>query len=251
MNAEAAELHLLSGAYVLNALDEDERAEFERHLSQCAACAAEVGELAETAARLGSAVAVPPPPEMRHRLLRTIATVRQDPPAAAPGSARRAGPRLWRAGRLALAASVAAAAALGGAAVWQWQEAREAEQRVEQAREEASRLARVLSAADATTTSGRLPDGARAIVVASRAEDRAAFVASALPAPPDGMVYQLWFADDGAMRPAGLLDPEATQQALLMDGPLAEASGMGITVEPAGGSRQPTSEPLAVLAFGS
>jgi anti-sigma factor RsiW len=34
-----ADLHTLTGAYVLHALSESERAAFERHLADCAACA--------------------------------------------------------------------------------------------------------------------------------------------------------------------------------------------------------------------
>lgn len=45
------------------------------------------------------------------------------------------------------------------------------------------------------------------------------------------------------------MDPVVTTNAVLMDGPLDAASGMGITVEPAGGSAQPTTDPLALVRF--
>ncbi|WP_181018887.1 RskA family anti-sigma factor, partial [Streptomyces fradiae] len=73
-------LHAPTGAYALHALPDDERAEFERHLRDCPACAQEVRELTATAARLGAAVAAAPPREMRARVLERIATVRQVPP---------------------------------------------------------------------------------------------------------------------------------------------------------------------------
>ncbi|WP_461030738.1 RskA family anti-sigma factor, partial [Streptomyces sparsus] len=72
-----ADLHTLTGAYALHALSDEERVVFERHLAACTSCAQEVRELAETAERLGRAVAVPPPPELRQRVLRQIGTVRQ------------------------------------------------------------------------------------------------------------------------------------------------------------------------------
>ncbi|MFD8376072.1 anti-sigma factor domain-containing protein [Streptomyces sp. NPDC059688] len=77
--------------------------------------------------------------------------------------------------------------------------------------------------------------------------DRAVFVASRMAAPPRGKVYQLWFADGGKMRSAGLMNPDRSIQAVLMQGPVDGASGIGITVEPTGGSKQPTSTPVALL----
>ncbi|MEV0202373.1 zf-HC2 domain-containing protein, partial [Nonomuraea sp. NPDC050691] len=55
------ELHALSGAYAVHALPEGEVVLFERHLAGCAACAAEVRRLRETAARLALPLAEPPP----------------------------------------------------------------------------------------------------------------------------------------------------------------------------------------------
>ncbi len=148
-----------------------------------------------------------------------------------------------------LAACLAAAAAFGGAAVWQHQEARQAEQRAEEARRQADAMARVLAAPDARTASGTVDGDARATVVVSRTEDRAVFLASGLPELPEGRTYQLWFADGGgAMRPAGLLPDDG---ALVMDGPVGTATGMGISVEPAGGSAEPTTDPLAVMELPS
>ena len=56
----SADLHTLTGAYAAHALSDGERLAFERHLAACPACAQEVRELTETAARLGTAVAARP-----------------------------------------------------------------------------------------------------------------------------------------------------------------------------------------------
>ena len=56
-----ADIHGLSGAYAVDALDDVERAEFERHLAQCPECQAEVE-----------------PPRRRRRATRGTAT----PPSA-------------------------------------------------------------------------------------------------------------------------------------------------------------------------
>ncbi|AQU69538.1 anti-sigma factor domain-containing protein [Streptomyces niveus] len=248
-----AELHTLTGAYALHALEADERAEFERHLEVCPACAQEVAELAATTTRLGLAVAVTPPAELKARVLRRIATERQEPPKVTPesrGAGGGAGAARGRAlSRFALAACLAAAAGFGGIAVWQHQEAQEAGERASASQQRAEALAAVLAAPDAKIRTGGLTDGATGTVVVSRAQDKAAFIASGMPKPPGGKVYQLWFNDDGTMRDAGLMDPSATSGSVLMAGSVGAASGMGITVEPAGGSPQPTSDPVALMNF--
>ncbi|MCX5396008.1 anti-sigma factor [Streptomyces sp. NBC_00102] len=246
-----AELHTLTGAYALHALPEDERRAFERHLAECEACGQEVAELSATASRLALAVAAAPPRGMRDEVLRRIATVRQEAPGhGVPGRVTGSAPgRTGRWSRWALAACIAAAAALGGVALWQSQVARGAQQEADRAHRQNESVARVLSAPDARTAPGRPAAGGRGTVVVSASVNRAVFLASGMAPPPRGKVYQLWFADGGTMRPAGLMDPDAADGSVLMDGPVDRATGVGITVEPAGGSARPTSEPLALMAF--
>jgi anti-sigma-K factor RskA len=247
----AADLHRMSGAYALHALPEEEREAFERHLAGCEPCAQETAELCATAARLGLAASAVPRPELREQVLRRITTVRQEPPGA-PGPAGSPGRGTVR-GRLlsrwALAACLAAATALGGTAVWQHDRAEEALGRAHTAEQRAAEIADVLSAPDARTRVGALAGGATGSVVVSRSRDRAVFVVSGLPRPPAGKVYQLWFDEGGAMRSAGLLDPGRSDQTVLMRGAVGGSSGMGVTVEPAGGSQGPTSAPLALMEF--
>ena len=45
-----SDIHALSGAYAIDALDDIERAQFERHLAECAECRAEVDSLREASA---------------------------------------------------------------------------------------------------------------------------------------------------------------------------------------------------------
>ncbi|MEV0322551.1 anti-sigma factor [Streptomyces sp. NPDC050658] len=242
--------HTLTGAYALHALDGDEPARAEAHLASCPACDQEVRELAETAARLGLAAATAPPRTMREEVLRRIAAVRQDTRGREEHSAAGAHPSHGRRlSRWALAACLAVAAALGGTAVWQHQQAGDAREQARQADERAAELAAVLAAPDARSSTARLSAGAAGTVVVSAEGNRAAFLATNLPRPPAGKVYQLWFSDDGSMRPAGLMDPARTTEALLLDGPVDRATGMGITLEPAGGSTEPTAKPVALLDF--
>nr|WP_248002445.1 anti-sigma factor [Streptomyces sp. RPA4-2] len=139
--------------------------------------------------------------------------------------------------------------AFGGTAVWQHDRAREAQHQARDAERRTADLTAVLAAPDAKSRTARLAGGAGGTVVVSAGRDKAVFISSRMPKPPSGKVYQLWFDDAGTMRSAGLMDPHRTSEAVLLDGNLAKASGVGITVEPAGGSARPTSAPLALLHF--
>ncbi|MCD0485037.1 anti-sigma factor [Streptacidiphilus sp. ASG 303] len=247
----APDLHTLTGAYAVHALDPEERARFEEHLAGCEACAQEVRELGAAAARLGEAEAVSPPPDLRRRVLAEIATVRQMPPQVPQTGLdeRPSGvlPRLARQWpRLALAASVAGAAVLGGLA-WQFhQDADRADRRAAVARQQQDDFARLMAAPDARTATART-GGASAAVVWSAGANRAAFLTSGLPHLPEGKVYELWYNDAGTMRPAGLLPPGGA--ARMLDGAVDGAAGIGVTVEPSGGSARPSGQPVLLLPF--
>ncbi|MGW5736718.1 MULTISPECIES: anti-sigma factor [Streptomyces] len=249
----AADPHLLAGAYALHALPPDEAVAFEAHLDACEQCRREVREFTATAARLASSVA--PPPALKRAVLDRIAELPQEPAPATPppeGGPGRWGPLAGRGPRGAARWTLAAclvAAALGGVAVWQHQEARQAREQVSRARAQADQVAEVLAAPDAKTHAAALSDGARGAVVTSKSQNRAVFTASDLSAPPAGKVYELWFNDEGTMRAAGLLDTRSGDQTVLMDGTLEQATGMGITLEPAGGSRTPTLPPVGLIDF--
>jgi anti-sigma factor RsiW len=111
----SADVHSLIGPYLLDALDDVERAAFDRHLRECGDCRAEVGELREAAARLADGAWSVPPPRLRTDVLAAVATTRQvtpeTPPAARPaaGTGRR---------RLLTAAAVLVAAAGAGTTAW-------------------------------------------------------------------------------------------------------------------------------------
>lgn len=97
-----------------------------------------------------------------------------------------------------------------------------------------------------------LTDGTSAAVVVSRQQARAVFTARDLPALPDDKVYELWYAAEaGGLRPAGLLNSSGDRASRVLEGPLGDAVAVGITVEPAGGSDQPTTEPLGIIPIGA
>ncbi|MFG2497163.1 anti-sigma factor domain-containing protein [Streptomyces sp. NPDC048441] len=241
--------HTFAGAYALDALDPDERIMFEAHLAACPECRQEVAEFVSTASRLALAASAAPPPALKRSVLRQIADVRQEPPRTVPETRVAPSPRssLWLR-RLMLAACLVAAS-LGGVATWQHQEAQQARKQARQAEASADQVAEVLTAGDARTHAASLPDGARGVVVTSASQNRAVFTASGLGTPPKGKVYELWFDDDGTMRPAGLLDRGQSNQITLMDGTIDQANGVGITIEPSGGSKTPTLPPVGLIEF--
>ena len=74
------DLHTLTGAYALDAIDGTERERFEHHLVRCQPCEYEVRGLQDTATRLAQAVAAQPPEQMKPRVLAAVARTRQLPP---------------------------------------------------------------------------------------------------------------------------------------------------------------------------
>jgi anti-sigma-K factor RskA len=226
-----SDIHALSGAYAVNALDDDERAAFERHLADCEVCAAEVAGLRETAGKLADAVATAPPPALRERILAQAATTRPLPPVVGP---RRRTPRR---SFLVAAAAAAVIAAGGGLAISQpWQpDARQL-----------TASEQVLNAADAHRVSAPVQGGGRITVVRSDRMHEAVLLADGVPPAPSGHVYQVWFQNsEGRMVSAGLMP--ADKDSMLQAGDPRTAQAVGITVEPAGGSEAPTTTPVALV----
>ncbi|EDY53538.1 MULTISPECIES: anti-sigma factor [Streptomyces] len=242
--------HQPVGAYVLHALPPNEEAAFERHLDGCPACRREVAQLAEAAARLAPTPAedTAVPADLLVRVLDDISrTPQEHAPTGPPPGRRKRRLTSW-----ALAASLAAAATFGGIAAWQAVQTDDARDQATALRNGNNALTSVLTAPDATLHTTRLADGGSATVIVSRAADRAAFVAADLPALTGDKVYELWYAaPSGDLRPACLLPRTGDRSALVLDRPLGRTVAVGITVEPAGGSRRPTTEPLAIIPVGS
>ena len=59
------DIHGLSGAYAVDAVDDVERAGFEAHLAECSQCETEVASLRAAATQLSSITLSAPPPSLR------------------------------------------------------------------------------------------------------------------------------------------------------------------------------------------
>jgi hypothetical protein len=92
-------------------------------------------------------------------------------------------------------------------------------------------------------------DGRATISVVSSARARTSIaVVSGLPPAPSGKTYQLWTIRKGKPRGAGTFDPDfRTTAEIRLDGRYRAADVVAITLEPIGGSKQPTTEPMFAL----
>ncbi|MBC6460384.1 anti-sigma factor domain-containing protein [Actinomadura sp. HBU206391] len=250
------DLHTLAGAYALNALPDEERRLFESHLDRCADCAAEVRGLHATAVRLGTAVAESPPPGLRTAVLARIGEVRQLAPVPAGKPARGEGHAVagWRVRRprwrLRLTAGLAAGVVTASLVVafFQGIEANRAEQRLRQIEAANRAVAAVISAPDAQKVQDPVTGGGTATVMMSRSRGQMVVTTEGLGRLPASRAYALWMIGDHGVVPAGLLRPDAAgRTAPVAAGGLGEFDRVGITVEPATGSPQPTTEPIVTL----
>ena len=225
----SVDIHALSGAYAVDAVDELERARFERHLAGCDSCRAEVDSLRETAALFSETSAVEPPASLRDSVLAGIQTVRPLPPVLVAASER------GRSTRRRFPALVAAAAALivvGGVGAVAIDRANDDNS----TQEALSPADRVLQAADAQTATKTMAGGGKATVVRSPSLKRAVIMTEDMPDAPSLHTYELWLQRGDVMVPAGQI--AGGTNTVLLEGDASAADGVGITVEVAG--KQPT-----------
>jgi hypothetical protein len=232
------ELHVLTGSYALDAVSDAERKEFERHLQHCPTCDAEVRGLRETAARLARTCAMTPPARMEQQVLAATYRTRQLLPLPADRPRRIPHiPRIPRIPRrvavLAAAASVAVAAGLGITQL-------SAQHQLDRAR--ATAIARVVTAPDARVDTAPTSAGGSVTVVTSAALHESVVSASGMASLPSGRVYQVWVMSRSGARSAGLIHGSS-----LLASAVRPGDRIGITVEPAGGTAQPTTTPVAVV----
>ncbi|WP_055696267.1 anti-sigma factor [Streptomyces prasinopilosus] len=257
-----ADRHSLAAPYALDALEPTERVRFERHLTGCRRCTAEVRLLAEDAVRLAWSTAAPAPPALRDRVMAAVRTTPQDPAPGPRGRRRARAPRLPshvrgtgpvpRAGGrrrtplFAPFATATTAAALVVAALLAVQTDR-AQDRLAAERDRAREIAHVLAAPDARASSGRDARGGTIGVITSASGRSAVVTLGGYGNPPNGRVRQLWLMRPGTPpRSLGLFEGDAPLVASGLD---PSATSLAVTVEPDGGSPRPTTRPVVQLAL--
>jgi anti-sigma-K factor RskA len=222
--------HDNAAPYLLNALGDAERQDFESHLLICAECREEVERLRPAADALPRSVTpLVPPPTLKASLMEAI---------QAPAPARRSlGERLralipdlggmrpaaaWVSAAFLLAVGIAAG--FGVAGITGGEDTRT-----------------VQASVDAT----RAPDASASLRVYGDGEKGAALRAHGLPKLPAGRVYQAWVQRGSEIVPESTFDVSrdgGATTAVLED--LRDADAVMVTREPRGGSRAPSEEPL-------
>ncbi len=103
----SVDLHHLIGPYALDSLEGDDRSRFEAHLAGCEQCRTELRGFQSTTAMLGEAMSVPPPPDLRNRVLAMASSTTQEHPVVTAMSQRSRVRRVLPRIGLAAAAAVA------------------------------------------------------------------------------------------------------------------------------------------------
>ncbi|RVW04471.1 anti-sigma factor [Rhodococcus spongiicola] len=222
--------HLLA----LHALDDDDRSKLEARLAGADETTRAEFDTAvrlahETMAAASSLVAATPPASLRHDLLRRV--------SGDEVSKRRANKRRWR---MAIASAAAAAALLVGGIV--------IGSEFTQTPPTMPVAAQILDAPDMQSSSAEIPGGGTATAMYSREANAAMLVMNGVTPPRPDTVYQMWLVRGDQQTPAGTMSPgqvAPTTTAVLenIDG----ATQLGFTVEPSGGSTQPTGDMFASL----
>jgi hypothetical protein len=237
------DIHALSGAYAVDALDDIERAQFERHLAECPACTSEVASLREASALLAETTTTTPSAELRDRVLAGITNVRPLPPvagqAAEDDDTVTSLERRRRRRVLPFLAAAAAVVAIGTGGVV-WQQLNDGP---------GSSTEQVIEANDVQRFSIPVGDGGSATVYRSKEQNRAVIVTKGMPAAPSDHEYVLWLQHGATMTQAGVM-PAGSDNTVLFSGDAASASAAAISVEEAGTEpTQPTGDIVASFPF--
>ncbi len=206
----------------------------------------EITELTDTAVELGLAVApVTPRPELRASVLAAIENTPQSAPAqSAPSQSAlstgeiatrrhalpaevRAASRWSRVGIVLASAAAVAALVVGGIAVTHF----------------TNPMTVLANAEDSEQVTAQVEGGGTATVMWSESVGQAAVIVHGLSQLPADFVYQLWYMGDD-IRPAGTFTGDAS---VVLAGAMQAGDQIGISIEPAGGSAQPTSDPILAV----
>jgi anti-sigma-K factor RskA len=108
----------------------------------------------------------------------------------------------------------------------------------------AAPVAQVFEARDAETTTIDTANGGELTVATSESLGKMAVNTEGLPELTAEQVYQIWAITGDERQSVGLVEDLQKGRAMKLPG---EGTQIGITIEPSGGSEQPTTDPIAVV----
>jgi anti-sigma-K factor RskA len=226
----------LKDAYVLGALPEEERRELEEYLAAHPERQAEIDELGTVANLL--ALAPPeqePPPELRRSIMDVVEAEAQHPPART---------RSWLAGLRELFSVrnlALGAAALLVIGLFSWNMLLQGEVQDLQGRV-ASLQDTPESRMVALEGTGAAQQAQAEVMILE--DHKAVLMAEDMPRVPEDRTYQIWVIEGDVPQPSGLFEPDEEWVAAVVEKPLKKGDVIAVTVEPKGGSRQPTTDPM-------
>jgi anti-sigma-K factor RskA len=226
----------LKDAFVLGALPEEERREFEEYLAEHPDRQAEIDELGTIAGLLAlSPEEQEPPQDLRQRIMDVV-----EAEAGHPGVERR--PVLARMREFLGVRGVAlGAAAMLLIALFAWNLFLQAEIRdlQEQARSsqpsQAYRVVELKGPGEA--------HGAKAEVMIVQ-DEHAVLMVEDMPPVPQDKTLQIWVIEDDVPKPGGLFEPKREMTIAVVQEPLDGADAIAVSVEPESGSPEPTTDPM-------
>lgn len=252
------ELTTAAGAYALGTLTGREKAEFEALMAESEQLRSEVTELMDTAVALGLSVApVDPPPALRSSILSAVAQTPQLPAELASEASGLSSARSTRIetraelkarsrwstplARLgAVAAAVALIVGLGFTVRFGLQ--------AQSDMATASQVNEIQASDDYQRETVEISGGGTATLVWSVALQRSALIVDGLQGLPPGSTYELWYIDAGGATPAGTFDVgDDGKRTIVLAGDMGLGDTIGVTVEPAGGSDIPSTDPVIVV----
>jgi anti-sigma-K factor RskA len=243
----------LKDAYVLDALPEEQRRDFEDYLASHPERQAEIDELGSVAGLLAFAPQEQEPsPQLRSRVMELVES------EASPRRTRREPvfARFWEYfGARGLALGAAALLVVG---LLSWNlllqgqvddlhgEVQNAQGQVQelQGQVREARDQRQLQQTPTIALAGSWADQGANAEVAAINKNRVILVAKNMPSVPDDQTCQIWVIKGDVPEPSGLFQPDGNMTATPITNSIKKADTIAVTVEPAGGSEQPTSEPV-------
>ena len=228
-------IHELTAGYALDALDPEEREEYERHLADCARCQEELAAFWEVTGALALASDGPaPPPGLRERILEAAraepqtvgrSTLSLDTVVSLDTARRRRRPQV-----LTAVAAIAAVVAIGLGIY-----AISLNNQLDDAHSALSTQEDVAAVlADPSATSVAMASGSGRLVVTN--DGSAVLVVDDLASVPEGKTYQAWVVQGKTPAPAGTFGESGGRAVVPIPQPVPDGAVVAVTVEDAGGA---------------
>jgi anti-sigma-K factor RskA len=232
-------------AYAIGALDAEETVALEAHLRACESCRAELAAYRDVTANLVMTTPPQPPPASLRETLR----------GQMPHAPKKVTPRpvSWSVGQWALGAAAVVLLGLSLFGIRQVQVLQRQQAAMSRQLENEQAALAMLSypGAENLTIEG---DNVAGRLLLDKERNAAVLVLWDVPSIAQDETYQIWLiAPNGDRTSAGLFRPESgarlTTESILPTQDLSKFTGLGVTVEPAGGSDQPTGPRLFKIDF--